>query len=61
MNRAELRVAADGQLLIESGSGGLDAAVSGVQCRYEGERVATKLRWGLTADDREPEVLRVYA
>ncbi len=31
------------------------------QCRYVGEWVATKLRWGLTADDRELEVLKVYA
>ncbi|MFD4595805.1 HNH endonuclease family protein [Streptomyces rubiginosohelvolus] len=31
------------------------------QCRYVGEWVATKLRWGLTADDRELEALKVYA
>ncbi|MFJ9886007.1 HNH endonuclease family protein [Streptomyces sp. NPDC091287] len=32
-----------------------------VQCRYTGEWVATKLRWQLTADDRELEALKVYA
>ncbi|MFG3398764.1 HNH endonuclease family protein [Streptomyces parvus] len=31
------------------------------QCRYVGEWVATKLRWGLTADDRELEALKVYS
>ncbi|MFJ9195447.1 HNH endonuclease family protein [Streptomyces globisporus] len=31
------------------------------QCRYVGEWVATKLRWGLNADDRELEALKVYA
>ncbi|OKJ19500.1 hypothetical protein AMK23_34075 [Streptomyces sp. CB02130] len=31
------------------------------QCRYVGERVATKLSWDLTADDRELEALKVYA
>ncbi|MFF8556592.1 DUF1524 domain-containing protein [Streptomyces sp. NPDC015501] len=31
------------------------------QCRYVGEWVATKLRWQLTADDREIEALKVYA
>ncbi|MEU9678694.1 HNH endonuclease family protein [Streptomyces parvus] len=31
------------------------------QCRYVGEWVATKLRWGLTADDRELEALKMYA
>ncbi|MGA5045229.1 HNH endonuclease family protein [Streptomyces arboris] len=31
------------------------------QCRYVGEWVSTKLRWGLTADDRELEALKVYA
>ncbi|MEU6935670.1 HNH endonuclease family protein [Streptomyces rubiginosohelvolus] len=31
------------------------------QCRYVGEWVATKLRWDLTADDRELEALKVYA
>ncbi|MFF8983891.1 HNH endonuclease family protein [Streptomyces globisporus] len=31
------------------------------QCRYVGEWVATKLRWGLTADDRELGALKVYA
>ncbi|MYX04212.1 HNH endonuclease family protein [Streptomyces sp. PgraA7] len=31
------------------------------QCRYVGEWVATKLRWALTADDRELEALKVYA
>ncbi|MER8199058.1 HNH endonuclease family protein [Streptomyces microflavus] len=31
------------------------------QCRYVGEWVSTKLRWGLTADDRELEALLVYA
>lgn len=31
------------------------------QCRYTGEWVATKLRWQLTADDRELEALKVYA
>lgn len=31
------------------------------QCRYVREWVATKLRWGLTADDRELEALKVYA
>ncbi|MFD8061984.1 HNH endonuclease family protein [Streptomyces cyaneofuscatus] len=31
------------------------------QCRYVGEWVATKLRWQLTADDRELEALKVYA
>ncbi len=30
-------------------------------CRYVGEWVATKLRWQLTADDRELEALKVYA
>ncbi len=31
------------------------------QCRYVGEWVATKLRWQLTADDRELRALKVYA
>ncbi|MFJ9924150.1 HNH endonuclease family protein [Streptomyces rubiginosohelvolus] len=31
------------------------------RCRYVGEWVATKLRWDLTADDRELEALKVYA
>ncbi|MBT1105679.1 MULTISPECIES: HNH endonuclease family protein [Streptomyces] len=31
------------------------------QCRYVGEWVSTKLRWDLTADDRESEALKVYA
>ncbi|QBR04508.1 HNH endonuclease (plasmid) [Streptomyces sp. S501] len=31
------------------------------QCRYVGEWVATKLRWQLTADNRELEALKVYA
>ncbi|MEU3208135.1 HNH endonuclease family protein [Streptomyces cyaneofuscatus] len=31
------------------------------QCRYVGEWVATKLRWQLTADDRELEALKTYA
>ncbi|BAG16881.1 conserved hypothetical protein [Streptomyces griseus subsp. griseus NBRC 13350] len=31
------------------------------QCRYIGEWVSTKLRWQLTADDRELEALKVYA
>ncbi|GGZ28992.1 hypothetical protein GCM10010327_69130 [Streptomyces nitrosporeus] len=31
------------------------------QCRYVAEWVATKLRWQLTADDRELEALKVYA
>ncbi|NED07610.1 HNH endonuclease [Streptomyces sp. SID6648] len=31
------------------------------QCRYVGEWVSTKLRWDLTADDRELEALKVYA
>ncbi|MFE3384753.1 HNH endonuclease family protein [Streptomyces anulatus] len=31
------------------------------QCRYVGEWVATKLRWQLTADDRELEALKVYS
>ncbi|MEV6477261.1 HNH endonuclease family protein [Streptomyces sp. NPDC051657] len=31
------------------------------QCRYVGEWVSTKLRWQLTADDRELEALKVYA
>ncbi|MFH9195528.1 HNH endonuclease family protein [Streptomyces globisporus] len=31
------------------------------QCRYVGEWVGTKLRWDLTADDRELEALKVYA
>ncbi|MFJ9690438.1 HNH endonuclease family protein [Streptomyces bacillaris] len=31
------------------------------QCRYVGEWVATKLRWQLTADDRELEALKMYA
>ncbi|MFI0107856.1 HNH endonuclease family protein [Streptomyces parvus] len=31
------------------------------QCRYVGEWVATKLRWDLTADDRELQALKVYA
>lgn len=34
---------------------------SGAQCRYAGEWVSTKLRWLLTADDRELEALKVYA
>ncbi|MEV7060989.1 HNH endonuclease family protein [Streptomyces microflavus] len=34
---------------------------SEAQCRYVGEWVSTKLRWGLTADDRELEALKVYA
>ncbi|WDG29571.1 HNH endonuclease family protein [Streptomyces sp. CA-278952] len=32
-----------------------------VQCRYTAEWVSTKLRWQLTADDRELEALKVYA
>ncbi|WP_329359944.1 HNH endonuclease family protein [Streptomyces anulatus] len=31
------------------------------QCRYVAEWVATKLRWQLTAEDRELEALKVYA
>lgn len=31
------------------------------QCRYVGEWVSTKLRWDLTADNRELEALKVYA
>ncbi|MET8346743.1 HNH endonuclease family protein [Streptomyces microflavus] len=31
------------------------------QCRYVGEWVSTKLRWALTADDRELEALKMYA
>ncbi|MFG2768109.1 HNH endonuclease family protein [Streptomyces rubiginosohelvolus] len=31
------------------------------RCRYVGEWVATKLRWGLTADDLELEALKAYA
>ncbi len=31
------------------------------QCRYGGEWVAAKLRWQLTADEREPEALKVHA
>ncbi|MFI5740911.1 HNH endonuclease family protein [Streptomyces anulatus] len=31
------------------------------QCRYVGEWVSTKLRWQLTADDRELEALKVYS
>ncbi|WP_405191687.1 HNH endonuclease family protein [Streptomyces anulatus] len=31
------------------------------QCRYVAEWVSTKLRWQLTADDRELEALKVYA
>ncbi|MFB8352478.1 HNH endonuclease family protein [Streptomyces niveus] len=31
------------------------------QCRYVGEWVSTKLRWELTADDRELEALKVLA
>ncbi|XXZ53126.1 HNH endonuclease family protein (plasmid) [Streptomyces cavourensis] len=31
------------------------------QCRYVGEWVATKLRWQLTADNRELEALKLYA
>ena len=31
------------------------------QCRYVGEWVATKLRWDLTADDRELQALKVFA
>ncbi|MFJ8405964.1 HNH endonuclease family protein [Streptomyces microflavus] len=31
------------------------------QCRYVGEWLSTKLRWDLTADDRELEALKVYA
>ncbi|MEU0764980.1 HNH endonuclease family protein [Streptomyces microflavus] len=34
---------------------------SKAQCRYVGEWVSTKLRWGLTADDRELEALKVYS
>ncbi|MEU1171754.1 HNH endonuclease family protein [Streptomyces microflavus] len=34
---------------------------SDAQCRYVGEWVATKLRWQLTADDRELDALKVYA
>jgi hypothetical protein len=30
-------------------------------CRYVGEWTATKLRWGLTADQAEADVLKVYA
>lgn len=29
--------------------------------RYVSERVATKLRWGLTADQGEADALKVYA
>ncbi|MFG2925581.1 HNH endonuclease family protein [Streptomyces sp. NPDC048305] len=31
------------------------------QCRYVGEWVSTKLRWTLTADERELEALKVFA
>jgi hypothetical protein len=31
------------------------------ECRYVAEWVSTKLRWQLTADDRELEALKVYA
>ncbi|MFE6699213.1 HNH endonuclease family protein [Streptomyces sp. NPDC057718] len=31
------------------------------QCRYVGEWVSTKLRWDLTADDRELQALKVYS
>ncbi len=31
------------------------------QCRYVGEWVSTKLRWDLTADDRELKALKVYS
>ncbi|MGW7587744.1 HNH endonuclease family protein [Streptomyces rubiginosohelvolus] len=31
------------------------------RCRYVGEWVSTKLRWDLTADDRELQALKVYA
>ncbi|MEU3706987.1 HNH endonuclease family protein [Streptomyces anulatus] len=31
------------------------------QCRYVAEWVSTKLRWQLTADDRELDALKVYA
>ncbi|EGE39505.1 DUF1524 domain-containing protein [Streptomyces sp. SID4928] len=31
------------------------------ECRYVGEWVSTKLRWQLTADDRELKALKVYA
>ncbi|MFD3976348.1 HNH endonuclease family protein [Streptomyces cyaneofuscatus] len=34
---------------------------SEAQCRYVGEWVSTKLRWQLTADDRELEALKVFA
>ncbi|MFB8081546.1 hypothetical protein [Streptomyces sp. NPDC056013] len=30
-------------------------------CRHIGEWVATKLRWGLTADQGEADALKVYA
>lgn len=33
----------------------------GATCRYLGEWVATKLRWGLTADHDEIDTIRVYA
>ncbi|MFD6372232.1 HNH endonuclease family protein [Streptomyces roseolus] len=32
-----------------------------VQCRYIGEWTATKLRWGLSADQAEADALKVYA
>ncbi|ALO13609.1 hypothetical protein AQF52_8028 [Streptomyces venezuelae] len=30
-------------------------------CRYVSERTATKLRWGLSADQAEADTLKVYA
>ncbi|MFG2645988.1 hypothetical protein ACGFYP_34055 [Streptomyces sp. NPDC048370] len=30
-------------------------------CRYVGEWTATKLRWGLTADQAEADAIKVYA
>ncbi|WP_169808523.1 hypothetical protein OH797_36575 [Streptomyces anulatus] len=34
---------------------------SDAECRYAAEWASTKLRWQLTADDRELEALKVYA
>ncbi|MFC9991660.1 hypothetical protein ACFXKV_22660 [Streptomyces globisporus] len=47
---------------VGSGSGGLDAAgLGGSVPATWGECVVAKIRWGLTADDRELQALKVYA
>jgi hypothetical protein len=52
------------QRLLEPGCGRTNTAwlppVADVQCRYVGERVGTKLRWGLAVDAEELETLTAF-